>query len=92
MTFCFFLVRGAGGGLISKLCFVTPWTVTHQTPQSVGLRSILQARILKFVVISPPRDLPDPWIKHRSPAHSLLTEPMELTATRALRGAIFHQF
>ena len=57
--------------------FGTPWTVAHQAPLSMG---ILQARILKWVAMPcpPPRDLPNPRIKYRSPtlqADSLPSEP-----------------
>ena len=44
---------------------VTPWTVAHQAPLSVG---ILQARILGGLPFPPPGDLPDPGIEPRSPA------------------------
>ena len=55
--------------------FATPWTVARQVPLSMG---ILQARILEWVAISFPRDLPDPGIKPGSPAlqaDSLPSEP-----------------
>ena len=45
--------------------FVTPWTVAHQAPLSMG---ILQARILEWVASPPPEDLLNPGIKHGSPA------------------------
>ena len=45
--------------------FVTPWTVVHQAPLSMG---ILQARILEGVVMPSSRDLPDPGIEPMSPA------------------------
>ena len=52
---------------------VTPWTVAHQAPLSVGFsRSGLSC--------PPPGDLPNPGIKPRSPAlqvDSLLSEPLE---------------
>ena len=51
------------------------FSVAHQAPLSVG---ILQARILKWVAIHPPGDLPNPGIKPRSPAlqaNSLPAEP-----------------
>ena len=44
---------------------VTPWTVAHQAPLSVG---ILQARIVEWVAIPPSGDLPDPGIEPKSPA------------------------
>ena len=46
-------------------CFVTPWTVAHQAPLSMG---ILQTRIQEWVVISFSRDLPNPGVKTESPA------------------------
>ena len=43
--------RGAGGGLVVKLCptLVTPWTVACEAPLSMG---ILQVRVLELVAIS----------------------------------------
>ena len=60
--------------------FVTPWTVAHQAPLSMG---ILQTRILEWVACPPPGDLPNPGMEPRfseprSPtlqANSLLSEP-----------------
>ena len=43
---------------------VTPWTVACQA----HLSGILQARILEWVAIPSPGDLPDPGIEPRSPA------------------------
>jgi len=43
---------------------VTPWTVAHQAPLSMGM---LQARILEWVAMPPPGDLPNPGIEPRSP-------------------------
>ena len=60
---------------LSVQLFVTPWTVARQAPLSMG---ILQARILEWVAIPPPRDLPNPGIEPRFPAlqaDSLLSEP-----------------
>ena len=51
------------------------WTVAHQAPLSMG---ILQERILDWVAMSPPGDLPNPGIKPRSStlqADSLPCEP-----------------
>ena len=45
--------------------FATPWTVARQAPLSIG---ILQARILEWVALLPPGDLPNPG-----------TEPMSYT-------------
>jgi len=53
---------------------MTSWTVAHQAPLSMG---ILQARILEWVAMPFPGDLPNPGIEPRSPtlqADSLLTE------------------
>ena len=58
--------------------FVTLWTVAYQAPLSMG---ILQARILGWVAIPPPRNLPNPGTEHRSPAlqtDTLLSEPIHL--------------
>ena len=55
--------------------FVTPRTVAHQVPLSMG---ILHARALKCMLCPPPGDLPNPVIEPQSPvlqADSLLTEP-----------------
>ena len=55
--------------------FSTLWTVACQAPLSMG---ILQARILDGLLYSPPGDLPNPWIKPRSPLlqeDTLLSEP-----------------
>ena len=40
-----------GGGSVARLCptLVTPWTVAHQVPLSMGF---FQARILEWVAIS----------------------------------------
>ena len=48
------------------------------SPRGSSVHGILQARILEWVAIPPPGDLPDPGIEPRSPAlqeDSLLTEP-----------------
>ena len=52
-----------------------PWTVTCQPPLSMG---ILQARILMWVVMPPPGDLPNQGSKSSSSAlqaDSLLSDP-----------------
>ena len=54
---------------------MTPWTVAHQAPLSMG---ILQARILEWVAFPSPGDLPNPGIEPTSPtlqADSLPSEP-----------------
>ena len=45
--------------------FVTPWTVAHQAPLSMGF---FQARILEWVAIPPPEYLPNSWIEPTCPA------------------------
>ena len=61
--------------LLSRVrLFVTPWTVAHQPPLSMG---ILQPRILEFSC-PPQGDLPNPGVEPRSPAlqvNSLSSEP-----------------
>ena len=54
---------------------VTPWTVARQPPLSL---EILQARILEWIAMPPPGDLPNPGIEPRFPtlqANSLPSEP-----------------
>ena len=65
-----------GGGLVAKSCptLVTPWSVTCQAPLSMGFSNQEYGSGLPF---PSPGDLPNPGIKHRSPAlqaDSLLTE------------------
>ena len=45
--------------------FVTPWTVAHQAPLSIGFSRQEHWSRLPF---PPPRDLPNPGIEHVSPA------------------------
>ena len=55
--------------------FVTPWTITHQPPLSLG---ILQARLLEWVAIPSSRESSHPGLEPKSPAlqeDSLLSEP-----------------
>ena len=56
---------GGGGSLVIKSCptLATPWTVACQVP----LSRIFQARILEWVAISSPEDVPDPGIEPKSP-------------------------
>ena len=53
--------------LVTKSCltFVTPWTVAHQAPLSMGFPRQEYWSGLPFL---PPGDLPDPGIEPRSPA------------------------
>ena len=67
---------GGGCGLVTKLCptLVTLWTVASQDPLSMGFSRQEYWSGLPF---PPPRNLPNPGIKPRSPAlqaDSLLTE------------------
>ena len=55
------------------------------SPPGSSVYRILQARILEWVALPSPRDLPDPGIKPRSPAlqaDSLPSEPPGKLATR----------
>ena len=65
------LVIGGGSGLVirSYLTLATPWTVACQVPLSVGFPKQEYWSGLPF---PSPADLPDPGIKPRSPAGSLL--------------------
>ena len=70
-------IGGGGGCLVTKLCrlFVSPWTVAHQAPLSMGFSRQEYWNGLPF---PSPGDLPDPGIKSGSPAlhtDSLPTEP-----------------
>ena len=58
------------------LLFVILWTVARQVPLSMR---ILQARILEWVAMPSPGDLPDPGIEPGCPvlqADSLPSEPL----------------
>ena len=71
--------------------FVTPWTVAHQTPSSMefsrqenwsrlpSTHGILWARILEWVAIPSPGDLPDPGIESVSCTAGglFMAEPLE---------------
>ena len=66
--------------LVIQLCLtlVTPWTVAHQAPLSMGLP---RQGILEWVAISCPRDLPDKGIESTSAALAgevFTTEPPSL--------------
>ena len=65
------------GGLVAQLCltFVTPWTLAHQVPLSMGFPRQGYWSVLPFLS---PGDLPDPGIEAVSPAfvgRSFTTEP-----------------
>ena len=59
--------HGGGDGLVTNSgpTFVTPWTVAHQAPPSMGFSRQEYWSGLPF---PSPGDLPDPGIKPRSPA------------------------
>ena len=63
---------------------MTLWIVAHQAPLSVG---ILQARILEWVAIPPPGDLPDPGIEPASLRSLALAGRFFTTSTTATREA-----
>ena len=76
MNKCVNLGGGGGGGLVAKSCptLVTPWTVAHQAPLSMGFSRQEYQSGLPF---PSPGDLPDPGVEPGSPtlqADSLLTE------------------
>ena len=48
-------------------------------PPASSVHGLLQARILEWVAISPPRDLPDPGIEPGSPAMQAVSLPFELS-------------
>ena len=54
--------------------FATLWTLARQAPLFLG---ILQARILEWVAMSSPGDLPNPGIKPKSPAWQADSSPSE---------------
>ena len=53
---------------------MTPWT-----PPGSSVHGILQARILEWVAIPSPADLPDPGIEPESPALQADSLPTELS-------------
>ena len=55
------------GGLVAKSCLilVTPWTVAHQVPLSMGFLGQEYRSELPFLS---PGDLPDPGVEPGSPA------------------------
>ena len=65
------------GGLVTKSCptLVTPWTVAHQAPLSMGFSKQEYWSGLPF---PSPGDLPDPGIEPRSPALQTDALPTEL--------------
>ena len=68
---------GGGGGLFAKSCptLVTPWTVAHQAPLSVGFSRQEYWSGLPF---PSPGDLPNPGIEPGPPALQADFLPPEL--------------
>ena len=66
-----------GGGLVAKSCptLVTPWTIAHQAPLSMGFSRQEYWSGLPFPY---PGDLPDPETETRSPALQVDSLPTEL--------------
>ena len=68
---------GGSGGLVAKLCLtlVTPWTVAHQAPLSMGFsrQEYWSGFLFPF-----PGDLPNPGIEPKSPALQADSLPTEL--------------
>ena len=61
--------------LLSRVQFLaTPWTVAYQAPSSMGFSRQEYWSRLPF---TSPGDLPNPWIKPRSPALQTDTLPFE---------------
>ena len=63
--------------LVAQLCLTLCYPVDYSLTGS-SIRGILQARILEWVTVPSPRDLPDPGIEPGSPAlqaDSLLSQP-----------------
>ena len=60
--------------------FLTTQTVARQAPLSMG---ILQARILGWVAMPPPGDLPNTGIEPRSPATQVDSLPAELSESES---------
>ena len=74
---CAQLSASGGGGLVAKLCLtlVTPWTVAHQAPLSMGFsrQEYWSGFLFPF-----PGDLPNPGIEPKSPALQADSLPTEL--------------
>ena len=75
-----------GGGLVIKLCpdLVTPWSVAHQAPLSMGFPKQEYRSGLPF---PPPGDLLDPGMKLASPSLAggfLTTEKHQLVTTNQM--------
>ena len=71
------MLGGGGGGLVAKSC-LTLCNLVDCHPPGSSVHGIFQARILEWVAIPSPGDLPDPGTEPGSPAlqaDSLLSEP-----------------
>ena len=63
--------------VLSQLC-LTLCDAMDYTPPGSSVLGMLQARILQWVAISPPGDLPNPGIEPRSPSLQADSLPTEL--------------
>ena len=68
---------GGGGGLVTNSCsaLVTPWTIAHQAPLSMGFSRQEYWSGLPF---PSPGDLPNPGIKLGASAFQAYSLPTEL--------------
>ena len=76
------------GGLVTKLCLtlMTPWTIAHQAPLSIGF---CRQEYWSGLWFPSPGGLPDPGIEPRSPAVQADSLPTELPwKTRKRRGMV----
>ena len=76
--------------LSGVLLFATPWTAARQAFLSIG---IFRQKYCSGLPCSPPRDLPNPEIKPRSPtvqADSLLSEPRWVLYHQHHLGSLLH--
>ena len=60
--------------VLSGVSFVTPWTVVHQAPPSMGFSKQERWSGLPF---PSPGDLPDPGVEPASPALQATSLPLE---------------
>ena len=63
---------------------MSPWTVAHQVPLSMGFS---RKEYWNGLPCPPPGDLPNPWMEPRSPALQTDSSPAELTGKPALYAA-----
>ena len=77
VSWCGILNAVVGGGLVAKTCptLVTPWTVAHQAPLSMGFSRQEYWSGLPF---PSPGDLPNPGVEPKSPALQADSLPTEL--------------